>query len=56
MPKQERATKDGGKRTAQVLTKKQVSTCSNQAVAAKKSMVTRIKYVAGPANNVYSFG
>jgi len=56
MPKEARVTKDGGKRTTQVVAKKQISTSGNQSVAAKKSMVTRVKYVAGPANNVYSFG
>ena len=56
MPKEAKAVKDGGKRTTQVLTEKQASTCSNQSVTAKKSTVTRTKYVAGPANNVYSFG
>ena len=56
MPKEAKATKKRGKRITQVQTKKQASACSSQAAPANKSAVTKIKYVAGPANNVYSFG
>lgn len=56
MPKQARAKKDGGMRTNQVVTKRQVSVSDSQVVVAKKRAATKVKYVAGPANNVYSFG
>lgn len=57
MLKELRATKNGAKQTSQVLTKKrQGPTCGAQGVIANKTMTSKIKYVAGPANNVYTFG
>jgi len=56
MPKELRATKNGVRQTTQVLTKKQAATCSGHVVTVRKIMAAKIKYVAGPANNVYTFG
>jgi len=56
MPKKASAKTDRGVRATQVVAKKEGSARDSQSVVAKKDGATKVKYVAGPANNVYSFG